>query len=222
MEKNRNRVTREIFLFESECPKRGRLNVLKEFIYFLKFNGKRGKIDFSFSGNEESAHSALTIKDNYILDSVPTSLIKDKEDNFMETAQGLANEHLKLLIQETEELDRLISELETSEKKLVSIVKSILSTSEYLFLDAPDEGISQKVLEMVKSAIIFEVDNNNRKIFIKPGAKEKWLDLATHIITKNEKNQYVKNENNLLKITPVPNTEIFQTEAFDEEYKKAS
>ncbi|MEX0798370.1 MAG: hypothetical protein WD025_02950, partial [Bacteriovoracaceae bacterium] len=132
----------EIFLFDGLNTGVFQRNILKEFIYYLKFTGKKGMINFSFSGNEESFHPRLTIKENYILDSVPTSLIKDKEDNFQMTAQNLGNEHLKQLIKETECVNRVVKDLSPEEKKLVGIVKALLSQSEYVFMDRPDLTVS--------------------------------------------------------------------------------
>lgn len=187
----------EILLFDTTCPKNGRLNVLKEFIYFLKFLGNRGKIDFAFSAHEESSHPGLSIKENYILDSVPTSLIKDREDNFKMTAQNLSNPFLKSLIKATECVDRIMNTLNPEEKKLVSIAKALLSQSEYVFMDRPDMNISSELLKTVKEALAFEARENGRKVLIRPEKQEKWLDLATHIVAKNDANVYVKTGNML-------------------------
>ncbi len=77
----------------------------------------RGRIDFSLAGNLESLHANLSIKENYILDSVPTSLIKDKDDNFSITARNLKNQHLKDLIETTSCLNRKVCELPIQREK---------------------------------------------------------------------------------------------------------
>ena len=207
----------EILIFDATCPERARLNVLKEFISYLKFSGMRSKIDFSFSGHEESAHAALTIKENYMLDSVPTSLIKDREDNFQTTAENLANEHLKKLIEATQCVDRLMSELSVEDKKLVSIVKALLSQSEYLFMDKPDMYLSAELLEKVKLALLFEAKENNRKILIRPAQREKWLDLATHIVAKDDLNRFNSAPNPLCetqhdRVKHIPRASVYQFE----------
>jgi len=73
---------KQIYLFEDQQD-RANQNSLKEFIYYLRFNGKKGIIDFSYASSVESIHPALSIKENFILDAVPTSLIKNKDDRVL-------------------------------------------------------------------------------------------------------------------------------------------
>lgn len=206
----------EIILFERQPVAGSQFNGLKEFIYFLKFSGMRRKINFSFSGNEMSSHQNLTIKENYILDSVPTSLIKNRDDNFALTTKALKNPHLKNLIQATECLDRKICELSKEDKKLVSIAKALLSSSEYIFLDLPDLNLESKHLKMAKQALLFESQVRQRKVLIMPENQEKWLELATHIVSKNEKKQYIQSLNTLCSnvLTGDFSKSTFQKESF--------
>ncbi|MCO4755836.1 MAG: hypothetical protein KC478_15250, partial [Bacteriovoracaceae bacterium] len=182
----------EIYLFETKQVNPFSTNVLKDFIYYLKYTGKKGLINFSFSGNLESAHSNLSIKENYILDAVPTSLIKDKEDNFQMTSDNLENIHLKELIKATDCINRLVKDLSCVEKKLVGIVKALLSESEYVFMDAPDKYIDNELLSTVKAALEYESTHNQRTVLISPYKKEKWLDVATHWVIKDSDNKYIK------------------------------
>tara|TARA_Y100000780_G_scaffold155505_1_gene140157 strand:+ start:190991 stop:191635 length:645 start_codon:yes stop_codon:yes gene_type:complete len=186
----------EIYLFNSE-QKSFSANVLKDFIYYIKFTGKKGLINFSFSSAEDGLHQNLSIKDNYILDAVPTSLIKNSEDNFRHTSDNLKNPHLKDLIKETDCINRIVKDLTCEEKKLVGIVKTILSASEYIFMDSPDRLICNDTLKLVKAALEFESSHNNRKVFLSPATKEKWLDIATHWVCKKENGSFSKCRNQL-------------------------
>lgn len=187
----------QIFLFDDTYLEKNFKNSLKEFIYYLRYTGIKGVIDFSFSSNSDTIHPKLSIKDNFILDSVPKSLIKNKEDNFRFRLTELSNSVLAELIENLEPIERTISELNCEEIKLASIIKSLLSHSEYLFLEYPDQYLSTKNLKLIKEALKYEVNTNNRKVFLKPFNNDAWIDIATDIITKNEKKEYIKSQNPL-------------------------
>lgn len=186
----------QILLFDLYDQKRSS-NALKEFMFYLKFSGKRGKINFALSSANENVHHHLSIKDNYILDSVPTSLIINKEDNFSQRVENLQNDYLKALVYETDCIDRLVKDISAQEKKLVSIVKALLSDSEYIFLDNPDFEQNIDIVNKVKNAIIYEVENYHRKVFLRSDKREIWLDISTDIVSRSENNQYIKTKNKL-------------------------
>lgn len=187
----------EILLFSQ--PSKGNINAgsnaLKEFMRYLKSVGIRGKIDFAFAGNGQGLHPELSIKENYILDSVPTSLIRNREDNFRLLAKALPNQKLKELIQMTECLERKAKTLNPSEKNLAGIAKALLAESEYIFLDSPDANLGQSALATVKEALAHESVHKQRKAFIRPANPEKWIELASHTVELNAKGIFIKTSN---------------------------
>jgi ABC-type sugar transport system ATPase subunit len=192
---------KQIFLFDEISQMSNANNSLKEFIYYLKFSGKRGMINFAFSSANENIHQHMSIKDNYILDSVPTSLIKDREDNFSQRIDGLKNKFLKELVVHTNDINRIVNDLSSQEKKLVSIVKALLSDSEYIFLDKPDCEQPIALVNKIKDAILYEVEKNQRKVFLISSKREVWLDITTDIITRNQNKEFIKSSNKLNKAT---------------------
>lgn len=193
----------QIYLFDTESSGYQQ-NSLKEFIYYLKFMGKRGIIDFSYAAASESIHPGLSIKENFILDSVPTSLIKDKEDNLNQTISDLSNKHLIELIEDLNCINRKANELTKEEKKLSSIVKTLLSKSDYIFLEAPEKDLPYEILLKVKKCLLYEVEHHKRCVFIKANTQHSWLDIATDIVSKDKYNQFIKKKNPLnVKQSPV-------------------
>lgn len=190
---------KQILLFNDSEQGQYASNALKGFIYYLRSTGKKGVIDFSFSASKDSVHSALSIKENLILEAIPTSLIKDKEDNLYDRIKNLENKELIKLLQHLESFERKVESLNAYEVKLTSIVKALLSSSEFIFLDCPDQDISAEQLEMVKKCLLFETDAHGRKVFIKAHNPEVWLDLATDIVVKNKSHTYDKIKNPLYK-----------------------
>lgn len=188
-----------IYYFDQHDQQFNINNGLKEFMYFLKSKGIHTNIDFSYSNFDDSLHCHLSIKDNFILDAIPTSLIKDSEINLNEFIKSLQNHHLKDLIVKLGDLHRPVSELSDEQKKLTSIIKVILSQSKYLFLDNPDEFINNTDLEQIKKCIKYEVKNNARIVMLKSARKLLWPDLVTNIVTKDESHNFVDTPNPLHK-----------------------
>jgi len=174
-------------------------NTLKEFMYFLKSKGVHENIDFCYANSKDSLHCHLSIKDNFILDAIPTSLIKESEINLNEFIDKLSNKHLKQLIVKLGDLNTPINKLDLSKIKLVSIIKVILSQSKYIFLNKPDESTSNDDLEQIKKCINFEVKQNSRIVMLKSKRKLLWPDIITNIITKNDQHGFNDATNPLLK-----------------------
>mgnify|MGYP003718815807 CR=1 FL=1 len=176
----------QIFLFDRETQDSRRDNALKEFLKFLKFMTKKTTIDFCYSSGKNSLHSNLSIKENFILDAVPKSLIRDGEDNFKQFLETLKNPHLKKLIHKLGDLKRTTSSLDQGEIKLTTILKSLMSQSEYILLEAPEKEQHYENIELIKKAIQFEVYQRKRRVIIKAQNKDTWLDISGFIISKCE------------------------------------
>lgn len=185
----------KIYLFEKDTNGNTG-NTLKEFIYFLKFSGK-SNINFSYASAQDSLHIDLSIMQNFELDSIPSSFVKDRENNISDFLSQLKNPHLKGLISELGDLDRKVKMLTSREVKLAALIKAILSMSEYIFLETPDSHIESHLLDKVAECIHFEANEKNRIVFVKSARKVLWPDIVTNIISKNHKNQYINSKNPL-------------------------
>lgn len=187
-----------IYLFEPNSISK-QSNTLKEFIYFLKYVGITN-IDFSFSSRKDSLHSGLSIKENFTLDSIPTSLIKDSDNNVLDFLTQLENPYLKELIKLLGDLDRKISDLSDSEITLTSVVKAVLSISDYIFLDRPEANLSKATLNLVKNCMNFEAIERDRAVLIKSSRRVFWPDIVTNIVSKNDKYEFIVTKNPLNQI----------------------
>lgn len=215
MMRNIRSITRkEIFLFDDNNKNHHFNNSLKEFIYYLRFNNIKGVIDFTYSSHSDSIHPQLSIKDNFLLDSIPTSLIKEKEDNLKHNIELLNNETLVELIKFLYPLDRISQDLTREEIKIASVVKALMAHTKYIFLEKPDKDLSLEMLNKVKDCLKHEVINNNRIVFLKADNNDSWLDIATDIISRNESKEYEKFSNRLCEINNQNTTEFTPTYNF--------
>ena len=188
----------KIYFFEKTIVSQYDANPLKEFLYFLKYKG-HDFINFSFSADKNCLHDNLSVKENFILDAIPTSLIKDGENNLNDFIERIGNPHVRELILLIGNLNEKIHNLPEEKKKLVSLTKAIISQSQFMFLDTPDNNISNETLQIVKKCVHHEAKLNNRIILIKSDRKILWPDIVTNIITKNKDFTYSISKNPLLK-----------------------
>lgn len=215
MMRNIKSITRkEIFLFDDTHKSHRFNNSLKEFIYYLRFNNIKGVIDFTYASHSDSIHPQLSIKDNFLLDSIPTSLIKKEEDNLQHNIEMLNNETLVELIEFLNPLDRISHELTNEEVKIASIVKALMAQTKYIFLERPDKDLSLDMLNKVKECLRCEVEENNRIVFLKADNNDSWLDMATDVITRNENREYQKHANMLSEINNNHTTDFTPTYNF--------
>lgn len=196
-----------IYLFD--YTNKSSINPLKEFINFLKgYQGKKS-IDFCYSCEKDSLHQNLNIKDNFILDAVPKSLIRDGEDNLKQYIKSLKNPYLKELVTNLGDLSPLVSKLNKDQLKMTSIIKALLSQSEYIFLLEPDQNMPESLLALVKRAMQFEVYQGHRKIIIKSENHHVWLDISGHIISKCDKEFTYDCGPNPILVAPTEENNIF-------------
>ena len=181
-----------IYLFDS---KNGQRNSLKDFLYYLRFSGKRGVIDFSYANETDSLHHNMTIKENLILDSIPTSLIKENEVNLSDFLKEIKNPELIAMIAKVSNMERSIASLDKRTLKLTSLVKALLAQREMVFLVDPHSDLNAEDISLLKKCLNYESLHNNRKIFIQTSDQDCWLDTANIIIGRDAKNKFSEKSN---------------------------
>ena len=173
-----------LFLFNHENKCKFEMpNPLKEFMSFLKSNGSSGVIDFSFTSGLSSLHPTKSLKDNFILDSIPSSLIKNNDDNFEALIKTIKNETLVELVNSLKPFDKVPELYSEKEISIASMVKSLLSKSRYIFIDDTQLKLDHDALEIIKNCLQIEMNNHNRKIFISTNRATSWLSITSAIVT---------------------------------------
>ncbi len=194
-----------IFIFENSSFSN---NSLKDFLYYLKYMGQRGVIDFSYANETDSMHLNLSIKENLILDSVPTSLIKDNEVNLSEFINNIKNPDLVKLLSQLGDLNRQVSSLCPRFLKLTSLVKALLSKREMIFLVDPHKNLIKEDIVLLKRCLFFESIENHRKVYIQSIDTNCWLDVANKIITRDEYLNFEEKSNPFLETPRFDNLKL--------------
>lgn len=193
-----NKQQNHIFLLNFNQESRYTLNPVKEFLHLLKSQGHKGVINFSYSNGTDSIHAALSLKENFILDSVPTSLIKDDENNLSDYLDKVKNIHFSHLLALLGPLHQKIVDLSPEQIQVASIVKAMLSDSKYILLSMPENSLNATAVQLVKDAILFEVSHNDKVFYIYSSQTETWTDISTTFISKcHESNKYLSKANPL-------------------------
>lgn len=185
-----------IYLFDINKTQK---NSLKDFLYYLKFNGKRGVVDFSYANETDTLHQQLSVKENLILDSVPTSLIKDNEVNLSDFLGDIKNPGLISLLGRIKNLEEKVSQLDHRTMKLASLVKALIAKRELLFLVEPNQYLNKEDLKNLKSCLEYESQQYNRKIYIQSSDQDCWLDTARTIISRNDNGHFCEKLNPFLR-----------------------
>lgn len=170
--------------------------------------GQRGVIDFSYANETDSMHLNLSIKENLILDSVPTSLIKDNEVNLSEFISNIQNPDLVDLLSQLGELNRPVASLCPRFLKLTSLIKALLSKREMLFLVDPHKNLSKEDISLLKRCLFYESIENHRKIYIQSSDPNCWLDVANKIIARDEYLNFEERSNPFLETTRFSNLKL--------------
>src|SRR5690606_9215254 len=107
------------------------------------------------------------------------------------------NEYTVKLIKLLPNLDCKLEKLPQETIALISIVKSLLARTEYLFLVEESRFFSPEMALLIKKAIETEATVFGRKILIRSASAGAWIDIATDIIVKKTNGEFTRQENPL-------------------------
>lgn len=192
----------EIYLFNSDTGYKS--NPLKQFVYYLRYQGKRGQINFSLSSGENSLHLGLSIGENFTLDSISKSLVQNSEEHLNKKLLSIENEYTVKLIKLLPNMDCKLEELSQETIALISIVKSLLARTEYLFLVEENRFFDSQTSQLIKKAIETEATIFGRKVLIRSTSAGSWIDIATDIIIKESSGEFTRQENPLCGLKKSP------------------
>lgn len=185
---------RQILFFEKESSYNSP-NQLKDFLNYIKSENSTTIIDFSYAAGKDTLIPGLSIRENIFLDSIPTSLAKNKDIGLKELLKNHENQSLIKIILELGKLSTMTQNLSSEQYQLASIVKAVLAPSKFLLIDTPERELSINQINMVKNTLEYEATRNHRKILLASHQPSIWLDIVTHFISKNESKGFFKQRN---------------------------
>ena len=184
-----------IYLFDSSTAKNRYVSPLTTFINYLKVNNQNAIGDFAHAGSIETLHHNLNIKDNLLLDSIPTSLNKHQDDHLLEEIQKNTNPYLLRLIDFIRPLNRQPRDLCAKEIKIASIVKALMGNNSQVLFINPEQALPVNIVEIVKQTMAYEVKENFRTLYLNSSDPTRWLDISTDIIYRDSHKKFYKEKN---------------------------
>jgi ABC-type lipoprotein export system ATPase subunit len=178
----------EIYLVDQTNS--GNSNNLKLFTNIVKYFQKKRNVDFSYANGPSTLHHQITMRENLDLDALPTSISLNDKLKTKEIISSISNIHLKKLITRICPLERYPSQLTDEELKLTSIVKAILSKTQFILLDLPEKHLSQSNINLLKKCLLFETGKRDRTVLMTTENENHWIDIINKVIKQTVQKKF--------------------------------
>jgi ABC-type thiamine transport system ATPase subunit len=171
-------------------------NSLKLYLNILKQNKIDFNMKFSHCNAMTTLHRDITLRENFDLESLPSSITVRAVDETIKILSKIKNPHLKKMLSRITPLERRPGQLNHEEFILSSLCKSILKDSPYLFIDYPEDKLTHTNLKLVKDCLRYECQERGRTIMIGTNNIDNWLDISQGIISRTPdcKFNYLENQ----------------------------
>lgn len=160
---------------------------LKDFIHFIKYCGRRGPIRFKHIEERAELMSNLTLKENLLLDL-------GMRDNTNKTISELLHteEHhaLAKLMDCIEDENIYPTQASTQDKKIISLIKILFHSSDYLFLEKPEKFLNENIQSIFFDALFASREKFNQTILVTSDQRNLWNKYINKIICKSQNGHF--------------------------------
>jgi len=166
---------------------------LKVFLSFLHYQKVSKPIKFAYVGSPDQWLPDLTLKENILLDSIPSSLINTKEFVFAKYFKKSKNNFLTELLKEIDTLDQMPETADNTTKKIANLIKGFLlvENTNYFMLENPDKYLNEKQLDILKNALQFESRARGINILIVTEKPKLWQNISNKFVSQNDQNEFI-------------------------------
>ncbi len=159
---------------------------LKDFIRFLKFTGNKIPHRFSFVESHGQLLNNLTLRENIILESIPTTLSsKNNEIQLANHIKRTGNVYLMRLFNKLSLLDVYPNKIDDQSRKIVALIQGLLKKSDFLLFQFPEKHLQSDVVDLFIQALNFQRSSTNQTIIVHSNHEDIWLPYANKIVQKN-------------------------------------
>ena len=177
------------FLFTKD-PEHYRSSWLSEFIAFIKAQHITLPFTFSYVGDETNLVPNLTLLENILMDFSPHSLTNEKLNQFEEFLNQKHNIYVKKLYDKLTERDTPAVLATFEMKKLASLIKALISDSEYLFLENPEKHLNENIRILFHKALEVNLEFKQINAFIYADNPEIWKEWCSFTVSRNKHFQF--------------------------------
>lgn len=176
----------DILIFETENQKHNQ-SQLKDFIYFLKYCGRRGAIKFNHVEEKATLLQNLTLKENILLDSGIKN-IEDKDLVPLLADRGMI--YLSLMAKKLENVNLYPNQVDIETKKITALIKVLFSSSDYLFLERPEKYLSKSTQDLFISALFQSLTQKGQILLLTSSQRNMWLQHVTKVVTRSKNGHF--------------------------------
>ena len=148
---------------------------LNEFLSFLKFHKVNLPYKFSFVSTSASLIPEMTLNQNILIDFTPDSLTESKEVQFQDFLKDQNNRALESLYHKVSLPHEFPANSSAQMKKISSLIKSLLSDGQFIFLEEPEVDLEAATLELFISALKMHIKNHRMNVFIYSKNLAMWM-----------------------------------------------
>ncbi|MBC7714212.1 MAG: hypothetical protein H7177_12785 [Rhizobacter sp.] len=173
----------EIYLFNypNETMSSSKLN---EFLSFLKFHKVSMPYKFSFVSTSAGLIPEMTLDQNILMDFSPNSLTESKEVQFQDFLKEQKNRSLEGLYNLIELPHELPGQSNAQMKKVCSLIKSLLSEGQFIFLEEPEVDLEAATLELFISALKQHIKDHQVNVFVYSKNLPMWMSHSHKMVER--------------------------------------
>lgn len=175
----------EIYLF-TDTRGENNFSKLNEFLSFLKYNRANLPYKFSYVSRGDGLIPELTLNENILMDFSPNSLTAKREFQFQEFLKEQPNRDLENLYQKISIPHALPAHCDAQMKKISSLIKSLISECQFIFLEEPEKDLDEESVSLFISSLKDHVARHKQNVFIFSHHLSLWMPYA-HLHVKREK-----------------------------------
>lgn len=177
------------FLFKKD-ENTYRSSYLSEFMAFIKAQGIAQPFSFSYVGDETNLVPSLTLNENILMDFSPHSLTNEKIYQFEDFLNLKQNVYIKKLYDKLTERDIEAVNCTPEMKKIASLIKALISETEYIFLENPERNLTENIRILFHKALKSHLEHKEINAFIYTSNEEAWLSQSSFTVTRNKHFQF--------------------------------
>jgi ABC-type multidrug transport system ATPase subunit len=180
----------EIYLF-TYPNKNESSSKLGEFLSFLKFHKVNLPYKFSFVAAQASLIREMSLYQNILIAFSPNSLTESKEMQFEDFLKVQGNRALENLYHTISLPHELPAQSNTQMKKVCSLIKSLLSEGQFIFLEEPEVDLSPETLALFISALKQHIKDRQVNVLIYSLNLEMWMPHSHKIVERTRDYNFI-------------------------------
>ncbi len=172
-----------LFTYPDENMSSSKLN---EFLSFLKFHKVNMPYKFSFVSTSASLIPEMTLNQNILIDFSPNSLTESKEVQFQDFLKEQNNRSLESLYHTISLPHEFPNQSDAQMKKVCSLIKSLLSEGQFIFLEEPEVDLEEGTLELFISALKEHIKDRQMNVFIYSKNLPMWMPHSHKMVERTK------------------------------------